>query len=118
LRFLTALTRQSGLPFYSLFTAPPITLTSLSSLTGKMKTSLIRMLHMSLALLIVAVLGNGCLHIDYSGASPSSLGMTRLQRDLAESRLMRARLRMVQNVISGTGDNNDEPRSNRGYFRA
>ena len=82
-----------------------------------MKTSLIRVLHLSLALLIIAVLGNGYLHFDYSGASPSSLGMNRLQRDLAESRLLRARLKIVQNVVSGAGDDHDESRSNRGYSR-
>jgi hypothetical protein len=122
LRFLAALTRRlgacRGAAFYDLFTAARITCRFLSCLIGKMKTSLIRLLHVSLALLIVAVLGNGYLHIDYSGATPSTLGLIRLQRDLAETRLMRARLRIVQNVASGTGDDNDEPRSNRAYFRA
>jgi hypothetical protein len=70
-----------------------------------MKASLLRVLHMNLTLLVIAVLGNGCLHIDYSGASPSSLGLTRLQRDLAETRLMRERAKIVQNVVFGTGDN-------------
>jgi hypothetical protein len=83
-----------------------------------MKASLLRVLHMNLTLLVIAVLGNGCLHIDYSGASPSSLGLTRLQRDLAETRLMRERAKIVQNVVFGTGDNNDKRCSNRGYLRA
>lgn len=37
---------------------------------------------MSLALLIIAVVENGHLHADYSGANPSSLGLARLERDL------------------------------------
>jgi hypothetical protein len=71
-----------------------------------MKASLLGLLYVSLVLVVVAVLGNGYLHIDYSGASPSTFGLTRLQRDLAESRLMRARVKIGQNIISGSGDNN------------
>jgi cytochrome b561 len=90
----------------------------MSRLIGEMKVSILHALHVSLALLIIAVVGNGYLHIDYSGASPNSLGLTRMQRDLAETRLMRGRSKIVQNIISGTGDENDNPRSNRGYSRA
>ena len=71
--------------------------------------SLFRLLNASLAVLVALVLGNGCLHIDYSGATPSTLGLTRLQRDLAEARLTRGRVKIVQNIISGSGDNNDNP---------
>jgi hypothetical protein len=81
------------------------------------KALLLRLLHLSAALLVIAVLGNGCMHIDYSGASPSTLGLTRLQRDLTETRLMRARVKIVQNIIFGTGDNNDEHRGNRAHSR-
>jgi hypothetical protein len=83
-----------------------------------MKASLLRVLHMNLTLLVIAMLGNGGLHIDYSGACPSSLGLTRLRRDLAETRLMRERAKIVQNVVFGTGDNHDKQRGNRGYLRA
>jgi len=47
-----------------------------------MKDSLIHALHVSLALLIIAVAENVYVHTDYSGASPSSLGLRRLERDL------------------------------------
>jgi hypothetical protein len=39
--------------------------------------------HLSLALLIFAVVEFGHLHIDYSGARPGGFGLTRLERDLA-----------------------------------
>jgi hypothetical protein len=83
-----------------------------------MKASLLGLLHLSIALLVVAVLGNGYLHLDYSGSNPCSLGMTRLQRDLTETRLMRARSKIVQNIIFGTGDNNDNQRSAREHRSA
>jgi hypothetical protein len=37
---------------------------------------------MSLALLVIAVIDNGCLNVDCSGATPSSSGLVRLGRDL------------------------------------
>jgi hypothetical protein len=70
-----------------------------------MKALLVRLLRLGSAALVIAVLGNGLMHLDYSGANPSSLGLTRLQRDLAESRLVRARSKMVQNIVPGAGDN-------------
>jgi hypothetical protein len=82
-----------------------------------MKVSLLHALHVSLALLIVMVLGNGYLQLDYSGANPHSFGLARLQRDLSESRLTRGRAKIVQNVASGTGDDNDRHCGNRGDFR-
>lgn len=78
---------------------------------------LIGLLHLCVAVLVVAVLGSGYLHLDYSGANPRSLGMTRLQRDLAETRLMRARSKIVQNIVFGTGDSDGERRSNRKHIR-
>jgi hypothetical protein len=50
-----------------------------------MKTSLLHARHISLALLIIAAVENGHSHTDYSGASPSLLGLTRLERDLVRS---------------------------------
>jgi cytochrome b561 len=82
-----------------------------------MKASLLHALHLTLALLIVIVLGDGYLRLDYSGANPHAFGLIRLQRDLTESRLTRGRAKIVQNVVSGTGDNNDRHRRNRGDFR-
>jgi hypothetical protein len=84
---------------------------------GNMKASLLRLQHLSVALLVIVVLGNGCLHLDYSGANPRTLGLGRLQRDLTETRLMRARSKIVQNIIFGTGDDNDEQRNERAHIR-
>ena len=50
-----------------------------------MITSLFRARHISLTLLLIAAVESGYSHTDYSGASPSSLGLTRLERDLARS---------------------------------
>jgi hypothetical protein len=48
-----------------------------------MQVSMPRAQHLSLALLIVAVVEFGHLHIDYSGARPGAFGLSRLERDLA-----------------------------------
>jgi hypothetical protein len=48
-----------------------------------MQVSMPRAQHLSLALLIIAVVEFGHLHIDYSGARPGGFGLTRLERDLA-----------------------------------
>jgi hypothetical protein len=47
-----------------------------------MKISLYRARQLSLALLVVAVVDQGHLHNDYSGAAPRSSGLLRLGRDV------------------------------------
>jgi hypothetical protein len=47
-----------------------------------MCTALLRARQMSLALLVVGVIDHGSLSIDCSGATPNSLGLLRLGRDL------------------------------------
>jgi hypothetical protein len=49
---------------------------------GVMNTAILRARHMSLALLVVAVVNHGHLEADYSGARPGSSGLMRLGRDL------------------------------------
>jgi hypothetical protein len=49
---------------------------------GAMNTRILRARQMSLALLVVAVINHGRAQTDYSGAAPSSSGLTRLGRDL------------------------------------
>jgi len=48
-----------------------------------MQLSMPRARILSLALLIIAVLEYGHLHLDHSGARPGAFGLTRLERDLA-----------------------------------
>jgi hypothetical protein len=47
-----------------------------------MNSTIFRARQMSLALLIIAVIDNGHLQVDYSGATPHSSGLIRLGRDL------------------------------------
>jgi hypothetical protein len=47
-----------------------------------MSNALHRAREMSLALLVIAVIDNGFLNVDYSGATPNSSGLVRLGRDL------------------------------------
>jgi hypothetical protein len=47
-----------------------------------MKTPLLRARQMSLTLLVLSALANAHVHADYSGANPTTSGLTRLQRDL------------------------------------
>ena len=49
---------------------------------GAVNTMILRARQMSLALLVVAVINHGRAQTDYSGAEPSSSGLTRLGRDL------------------------------------
>jgi hypothetical protein len=49
---------------------------------GAMNTMILRARKMSLALIVVAVIDHGHLQTDYSGATPSTSGLTRLGRDL------------------------------------
>jgi hypothetical protein len=47
-----------------------------------MNTAVIRCRKTSLSLIVVAVLNHGHLHPDYTGAMPSSSGLTRIIKDL------------------------------------
>jgi hypothetical protein len=48
-----------------------------------MQVSMSRARYLSLALLIIAAVEYGKLHIDHSGARPGAFGLTRLERDLS-----------------------------------
>jgi hypothetical protein len=52
------------------------------SIVDTMNSMVLRARHMSLALLVMAVIDHGHLQPDYSGATPGSSGLMRLGRDL------------------------------------
>jgi hypothetical protein len=72
-----------GRRFLQLLYAGPPRLSIPSLLLKRMQISMPRARQLSLALLIFAAVEYGHLHIDHSGARPGTLGLTRLQRDLA-----------------------------------
>jgi hypothetical protein len=48
-----------------------------------MKTSLLPARRMSLTLFVLSALANAHVHAGYSGANPTTTGLTRLERDLS-----------------------------------
>jgi hypothetical protein len=76
------------------------------SIVGAMNTLILRARHMSLGLVIAAVVVHGHLQAANSSAAPGSSGLTRLNRDLmrlAGSSLRPQRDRLVQQPHEGRG---------------